>query len=161
MCRSKSTRGRSSGLLGPERRRQDHDVLHDRRTDQAQRGFDFPRRPGTDQRAGLQTRPEGGRLPGSGSFGIPPTVGRGQHPGRPADDQFHERVSERTTRKPDRRVPADQSAQKPWHPTFGRRTTTHRDRPAVAINPKFILLDEPFAGVDPIAVEDYRASWQP
>lgn len=27
---------------------------------------------------------------------------------------------------------------------------------AVAINPKFILLDEPFAGVDPIAVEDIQ-----
>ncbi|MBR6269459.1 MAG: ATP-binding cassette domain-containing protein, partial [Bacteroidales bacterium] len=27
---------------------------------------------------------------------------------------------------------------------------------ALAINPKFILLDEPFAGVDPIAVEDIQ-----
>jgi lipopolysaccharide export system ATP-binding protein len=26
----------------------------------------------------------------------------------------------------------------------------------LAINPKFILLDEPFAGVDPIAVEDIQ-----
>jgi lipopolysaccharide export system ATP-binding protein len=28
---------------------------------------------------------------------------------------------------------------------------------ALAVNPKFILLDEPFAGVDPIAVEDIQA----
>jgi lipopolysaccharide export system ATP-binding protein len=28
---------------------------------------------------------------------------------------------------------------------------------ALAIDPKFILLDEPFAGVDPIAVEDIQA----
>ncbi|MDR2423694.1 MAG: LPS export ABC transporter ATP-binding protein [Prevotellaceae bacterium] len=28
---------------------------------------------------------------------------------------------------------------------------------ALALNPKFILLDEPFAGVDPIAVEDIQA----
>ena len=36
----------------------------------------------------------------------------------------------------------------------GRRTEIAR---AVAINPKFILLDEPFAGVDPIAVEDIQS----
>ena len=35
-----------------------------------------------------------------------------------------------------------------------RRTAIAR---AVAINPKFILLDEPFAGVDPIAVEDIQS----
>ena len=27
---------------------------------------------------------------------------------------------------------------------------------ALASNPKFVLLDEPFAGVDPIAVEDIQ-----
>ena len=32
-----------------------------------------------------------------------------------------------------------------------------RSHAAVAINPKFILLDEPFAGVDPIAVEDIQS----
>ena len=34
-----------------------------------------------------------------------------------------------------------------------RRTEIAR---GLAINPKFILLDEPFAGVDPIAVEDIQ-----
>jgi lipopolysaccharide export system ATP-binding protein len=34
-----------------------------------------------------------------------------------------------------------------------RRTEIAR---ALAINPKFVLLDEPFAGVDPIAVEDIQ-----
>ena len=38
----------------------------------------------------------------------------------------------------------------------GERRRTEIAR-AVAINPKFILLDEPFAGVDPIAVEDIRS----
>ena len=41
----------------------------------------------------------------------------------------------------------------------GERRRTEIAR-AVAINPKFILLDEPFAGVDPIAVEDIRADAQ-
>jgi lipopolysaccharide export system ATP-binding protein len=35
-----------------------------------------------------------------------------------------------------------------------RRTEIAR---ALATNPKFVLLDEPFAGVDPIAVEDIQA----
>ena len=38
----------------------------------------------------------------------------------------------------------------------GERRRTEIAR-AVAINPKFILLDEPFAGVDPIAVEDLQS----
>ena len=35
-----------------------------------------------------------------------------------------------------------------------RRTEIAR---GLAINPKFVLLDEPFAGVDPIAVEDIQS----
>ncbi len=38
----------------------------------------------------------------------------------------------------------------------GERRRTEIAR-ALAINPKFILLDEPFAGVDPIAVEDIQS----
>ena len=38
----------------------------------------------------------------------------------------------------------------------GERRRTEIAR-AVAINPKFILLDDPFAGVDPIAVEDIQS----
>ena len=38
----------------------------------------------------------------------------------------------------------------------GERRRTEIAR-AVAINPKFIMLDEPFAGVDPIAVEDIQS----
>ena len=38
----------------------------------------------------------------------------------------------------------------------GERRRTEIAR-ALAVNPSFILLDEPFAGVDPIAVEDIQA----
>ncbi|MBO5771682.1 MAG: ATP-binding cassette domain-containing protein, partial [Alistipes sp.] len=38
----------------------------------------------------------------------------------------------------------------------GERRRTEIAR-AIAINPSFILLDEPFAGVDPIAVEDIQS----
>src|SRR4030042_3101335 len=37
----------------------------------------------------------------------------------------------------------------------GERRRTEIDR-AIALKPKFILLDEPFAGIDPIAVEDIQ-----
>jgi lipopolysaccharide export system ATP-binding protein len=38
----------------------------------------------------------------------------------------------------------------------GERRRTEIAR-ALASNPKFILLDEPFAGVDPIAVQDIQS----
>ena len=38
----------------------------------------------------------------------------------------------------------------------GERRRTEIAR-SLAVNPKFILLDEPFAGIDPIAVEDIQA----
>ena len=41
------------------------------------------------------------------------------------------------------------------HLSGGERRRTEIAR-ALATNPKFILLDEPFAGVDPIAVEDIQ-----
>ncbi len=41
------------------------------------------------------------------------------------------------------------------HLSGGERRRTEIAR-ALALNPKFILLDEPFAGVDPIAVEDIQ-----
>jgi lipopolysaccharide export system ATP-binding protein len=38
----------------------------------------------------------------------------------------------------------------------GERRRTEIAR-SLAVNPKFILLDEPFAGIDPIAVEDIQS----
>jgi len=40
----------------------------------------------------------------------------------------------------------------------GERRRTEIAR-ALAVDPKFVLLDEPFAGVDPIAVEEIQTMW--
>jgi len=40
-----------------------------------------------------------------------------------------------------------------------RRAQARRDRPRLTMSPKFILLDEPFAGIDPLAVQDIQASF--
>ena len=39
---------------------------------------------------------------------------------------------------------------------FRRRTPPRRDCPCAGYRPAFILLDEPFAGIDPIAVADIQ-----
>jgi lipopolysaccharide export system ATP-binding protein len=68
-------------------------------------------------------------------------------------------------KKPDREVRVDQLLQEfgltkirksfGYQLSGGERRRTEIAR-ALAIDPKFILLDEPFAGVDPIAVEDIQ-----
>jgi lipopolysaccharide export system ATP-binding protein len=64
--------------------------------------------------------------------------------------------------KPDQGVPTGESAQETKVTSSpvesARRTEIAR---CLAIDPKFIMLDEPFAGVDPIAVEDIQhIVWQ-
>ena len=46
---------------------------------------------------------------------------------------------------------------KPWRFTQRGRAPQDEIARALATKPKFILLDEPFAGVDPIAVEDIQS----
>ena len=48
------------------------------------------------------------------------------------------------------------AAHAPGDGAVGRRAAPRRDRPRARTQPHFILLDEPFAGIDPIAVSDIR-----
>lgn len=126
-------------------------------TDQAQRGFDFPRRPGTDQRAGLQTRQKGvGYLAQEASVfrrlsvedNIRAVLQMTNFTKEYQKERLENLIEEFRLTKVRKSLGIQLSG--------GERRRTEIAR-AVAINPKFILLDEPFAGVDPIAVEDIQS----
>ena len=70
---------------GPERRRQDHHVLHGGRPGAARRGPCPPRRRGHHRAADVPARAARHQLPAAGAVGLPPHVGRGQPARDPRD----------------------------------------------------------------------------
>ena len=60
-------------------------------------------------------------------------------------------------RCPARRVPHHAPEDLAGHAPVGRRAPPRRNCPRARHPPVFMLLDEPFAGIDPIAVNDIRA----
>ena len=55
-----------------------------------------------------------------------------------------------------RRIRARPAARVAGDGAVGRRAAALRDRPALAADPSIMLLDEPFAGIDPISIADIR-----
>ena len=91
-----------------------------------------------------------------GSLCFPEIVRGRQYHGDPGNDEASKRNNAKNW-KPAGRIPSCIMCEKTMAiPERRERRRTEIAR-ALAVDPNFILLDEPFAGVDPIAVEDIQA----
>ena len=69
-----------------------------------------------------------------------------------------DKAGARAARRPARGVPHHPPAEIALYRALGRRAAPCEIARALATRPSFMLLDEPFAGIDPMAVGDIR-SW--
>ncbi len=97
------------------------------------------------------------RLPAAGSLDLPRSQRRGQHPGGPGDHRSRQGAARGGTRRPARRVQHRAGcARRPSIALSGGERRRCEIARALAGHPSFMLLDEPFAGIDPIAVGDIQ-----
>ena len=152
------SQGEVVGLLGPERRRQDHDLLHGRGPGASRQRPGPPGRRGHHHPAHVPAGAGGHRLPAAGGERLPQADRRGER-AAPSSRRLGLPAAEQ---RPRAREPARGArASRAWRssrPTRCRAASGGGWRSAARSprRPSFILLDEPFAGIDPIAVIDIQ-----
>ena len=149
--------GRGRRAAGPQRRRQDHRVLHGHRPGAGRCRPGHPRRPRRDAPADVSARPPRDRLSAAGGLDFPrasrssrtswrcwswwsPTRKRRKEQ---LDSLLEEFNITRLRKSPSLAL------------SGGERRRCEIAR-ALASRPSFMLLDEPFAGIDPLAVGDIQ-----
>ena len=147
---------RGGGPAGAQRGRQDHDLLHGGRPRPARQRPGAPGGARHHRAAHVSARARRHRVPAPGGERLPQAHRGGERARHPGDARAcPRRAAERA------RAGSSRSwASWPWRsspPTRCRAASAGGWRSAArCTSPSFILLDEPFAGIDPLAVHDIQ-----
>ena len=112
----------------PERRRQDHGVLHDHRPDQGRSRAHPVRRPRHHRTADVSARAPRHRLSAAGGLDLPRPQCRGQHPRGARSGRAEQEEARARARRAARGVQHHAAAQDALDRALRRRAPPHRDR---------------------------------
>ena len=116
-----------------------------------------PQRRGRHRPADVRARAQGHRLPAAGAVDFPRAHRRAEHHGDPrnAGPRFG-RPPRATAASCSAELNLTSLASSPAYTLSGGERRRAEITRALVISPKFLLLDEPFAGIDPIAITDIQ-----
>ena len=148
--------GRSRRAARAQRRGQDHDILFGDGAGEARLGPDHARRRGHHHAADVPARDPGAGLSAAGNVDLPRAVGREEHLDRARIVGARQGGAGGAAGDTARRIRPDAAARCARDGAVGRRAAAGGNRARAGRDPSIILLDEPFAGIDPICIADIR-----
>ena len=149
--------GRGRRPARTQRRRQNHQLPHDDRPHRRRRRQGRFRRPGRHSARHVSAAPRGHGLSGAGLQRVQAAFRRRQPDGDPRDPPHM--IAQATRGPPERAarsIRPDQDSQDEGEPRLRRRAAAAGDRPLADHRTKLIMLDEPFAGIDPKTVAEIQ-----